>query len=89
MKLTVIIPTFNEAANIESILRAVRHAAPEANILVVDDNSPDGTGQLAEALGVSLGGIVVLHRKKKEGLGARLRCATLCTNCTLSSSTAV
>ncbi|NBO67596.1 MAG: glycosyltransferase, partial [Actinobacteria bacterium] len=44
MKITVIIPTYNEIENIDSMLRAVRSAVPDAELLVVDDNSPDGTG---------------------------------------------
>src|SRR4051794_5055928 len=60
----VILPTYDEAENLEAVVGGIRAALPEATILVVDDNSPDGTGQLAEALGVE-----VLHRPAKEGLG--------------------
>src|SRR3954469_23094730 len=60
----VILPTYDEAENLEPVVGGIRAALPEATILVVDDNSPDGTGQLAEALGVE-----VLHRPAKEGLG--------------------
>ncbi|MFM8902494.1 MAG: glycosyltransferase, partial [Actinomycetota bacterium] len=48
MKTTVVIPTYNEIENIDAIVRAVRASVPEADILVVDDNSPDGTGSQAE-----------------------------------------
>src|SRR5689334_20066799 len=61
----VILPTYDEAGNIEAVVGGIRAALPEAQILVVDDNSPDGTGELAEALGCE-----VLHRPGKAGLGA-------------------
>jgi dolichol-phosphate mannosyltransferase len=70
----LVMPTYNEAANITRILPAV-HAALEAvapgdhRILVVDDNSPDGTGEMAEALAGELDCIEVLHRPEKGGLG--------------------
>src|ERR1700755_3253199 len=60
----LILPTYDEAENIEAVVGGIRAALPEATILVVDDNSPDGTGQLAEELGCE-----VLHRRAKEGLG--------------------
>ncbi len=65
----IIIPTYNERDNLEPISRAVLAAEPRADILVVDDNSPDGTGQLADALAAKEPRIRVLHRQKKEGLG--------------------
>jgi dolichol-phosphate mannosyltransferase len=70
----LILPTFNEAENIEAILRAadavLAGAAPEGHrILVVDDSSPDGTGEIAERLAAELGTIEVLHRSEREGLG--------------------
>jgi dolichol-phosphate mannosyltransferase len=64
---TVVLPTYNERENIEPMLRAL--ASHEVRVLVVDDNSPDGTGQLAEALRTELGFVDVLHRARKEGLG--------------------
>lgn len=67
------VPTYNEAENIEPFLRAVRAAVPEADILVVDDNSPDGTGQLADTFAAELGRIKVLHRPGKQGLGSAYR----------------
>jgi dolichol-phosphate mannosyltransferase len=66
----VIIPTFNEAENIKSIVGRVRAAVPAAHVLVADDNSPDGTGKLADELTVEDDHVHVLHRKGKEGLGA-------------------
>lgn len=69
----VILPTYQEAANIGAILRRVRDAAPDADLLVVDDNSPDGTAELAEELGRELGQIDVLRRTRKSGLGAAYR----------------
>ena len=73
MRCVVVLPTYQEAENIVRMVRAVRSAAPDADILVVDDNSPDGTGKLAEEVGVELGRVSVLHRQAKEGLGAAYR----------------
>ncbi|MBG0856806.1 polyprenol monophosphomannose synthase [Streptomyces spinoverrucosus] len=66
----VIIPTYNEAENIQAIVGRVRKAVPEAHVLVADDNSPDGTGKLADELAAGDEQVHVLHRKGKEGLGA-------------------
>ncbi len=66
----VIIPTYNEAENIKAIVGRVRKAVPEAHVLVADDNSPDGTGKLADELAAGDDHVQVLHRKGKEGLGA-------------------
>lgn len=65
----VCIPTYNEADNLEPITQAVLKAEPRVDILVVDDNSPDGTGKIADALAAREPRIRVLHREKKEGLG--------------------
>ena len=70
----LIIPTYNEASNLERIVRAslpeLERAAPGIHqILIVDDNSPDGTGAIADALAVELPGVEVLHRPGKSGLG--------------------
>ncbi len=65
----VCIPTYNERENLETICSAVLAAEPRVDILVVDDNSPDGTGQLADALAAKEPRIQVLHRQTKEGLG--------------------
>jgi len=71
----VIIPTFEEAENIETVLRRVRCAAPTVDVLVVDDNSSDGTAVRAEAVAEELGQISVLRRKHKDGLGSAYRTA--------------
>jgi dolichol-phosphate mannosyltransferase len=66
----VILPTYNEAENLERIVGAVFEQLPESGrVLVVDDNSPDGTGEIAERLADSNRSISVLHRPRKEGLG--------------------
>lgn len=65
----VCIPTYNERENIEAIVQAVLEADPRVDILIVDDNSPDGTGQLADGLAAQDSRVRVLHREKKEGLG--------------------
>ncbi|MDR1266393.1 MAG: polyprenol monophosphomannose synthase [Propionibacteriaceae bacterium] len=66
----VIIPTYDEADNIGPITARLRSAVPEAHLLVVDDNSPDGTGQLADRLADADHHIHVMHRRGKGGLGA-------------------
>ncbi len=66
----VIIPTYNEADNIESIVGRVLAAVPTVHVLVVDDASPDGTGKIAVLLAESDDRIAVLHRKGKSGLGS-------------------
>lgn len=68
-RVLVIIPTYNERANLETIVGRVRAAAPQADVLVVDDSSPDGTGELADRLAAADDHIKVLHRGGKEGLG--------------------
>ena len=65
----VVIPTFNEADNIEAILTAVTAAVPEASVLVVDDGSPDGTGDLVEKVGEADPRIHLLRGEGKRGLG--------------------
>jgi dolichol-phosphate mannosyltransferase len=65
----VIIPTYNERDNVEPITRAALAADDRIDVLVVDDNSPDGTGELADQLAAKEPRIQVLHRAKKEGLG--------------------
>jgi dolichol-phosphate mannosyltransferase len=70
----VVIPTYQEAANIERIVRATtaelsRVVDGEHHILIVDDNSPDGTGRIADALADEIEGVEVLHREAKAGLG--------------------
>lgn len=73
MRAVVVLPTYNEAENIVAFLRALRAAVPEADVLVVDDNSPDGTAALAEEMAAELGRIKVLVRAGKQGLGAAYR----------------
>ncbi len=73
MRTLVCVPTYQEAANVDRFLRAVRASAKDADILVCDDNSPDGTGDLAEATAAELGRIEVLHWPGKAGLGAAYR----------------
>lgn len=69
----VIIPTYNEHENIEPMAAAVLRALPDADLLVVDDASPDGTGELADRLARDSDRIAVLHRPRKEGLGPAYR----------------
>jgi dolichol-phosphate mannosyltransferase len=67
MRATVCLPTFNERENLEPMVRALgRH---DVRVLVIDDNSPDGTGELADDLSRELDYVAVLHRPRKEGLG--------------------
>jgi dolichol-phosphate mannosyltransferase len=69
----VVMPTYEEAANIVEVLTRLRAAAPQVDVLVVDDSSPDGTADLARATAVELGQIDVLVRPKKDGLGNAYR----------------
>src|SRR5437762_9436727 len=69
----VVLPTYNEAENIAEILRRVRAAVPDAGILVVDDSSPDGTADIARATGAEVGGVEILSRPTKSGLGSAYR----------------
>lgn len=69
----VVVPTLDERGNIERLLRGIRSAAPTVDVLVVDDASPDGTADLAEQLGRSLGSITVMRREGQRGLGAAYR----------------
>src|ERR1700730_5756069 len=73
MRTLVVTPTYQEADNIEEFLRRLRAAVPTADILVVDDDSPDGTGRIAEGLAAELGPLEVLHRPRKQGLGEAYR----------------
>lgn len=69
----VVVPTYEEAGNIEELLRRLRVAVPDADVLVVDDNSPDGTAALAAAVGREVGHVEVLRRERKDGLGSAYR----------------
>jgi dolichol-phosphate mannosyltransferase len=73
VRAVVVLPTYNERDNIEPYLRALREVSADIEVLVVDDNSPDGTAELARALGAELGGVAVLQRPAKEGLGSAYR----------------
>jgi dolichol-phosphate mannosyltransferase len=73
VKPLVVLPTYNEAENIVEVLDLVRAAAPEADVLVVDDGSPDGTAELADGWGRDHGGVSVLRRAEKQGLGSAYR----------------
>ena len=65
----IVLPTYNEAGNLEPLIAALREHVPDARILVVDDASPDGTGDLADALAARDAAVEVLHRARKAGLG--------------------
>ena len=65
----VVLPTYDEAENLPGIAAAIRAALPAATLLVVDDGSPDGTGQIADGLAAADPGVLVRHRPGKAGLG--------------------
>jgi dolichol-phosphate mannosyltransferase len=69
-KTLVVIPTYNERESLPIIVAGVRLAEPEIHILIADDNSPDGTGEVANTLSSIDSSVHVLHRKQKAGLGA-------------------
>ena len=69
MKALVIIPTYNERDNIESLARQVVGQAAHLSVLVVDDNSPDGTGRVVEKMAQEEPRVSILHRQSKQGLG--------------------
>ncbi len=69
----VVLPTYLEAENLEEVLRRLRAAVPGADVLVVDDSSPDGTAEVAKAVGEELGRVEVLVRPGKSGLGSAYR----------------
>ena len=70
MRALVCLPTYNERENLEPMLRALGAVlGPDDRVLVIDDNSPDGTGELADRLAAELPFVDVLHRERKEGLG--------------------
>ncbi len=72
-RVLVVIPTYNEVKSIGPVVERVRQTVPEADILVVDDNSPDGTGGLVEEMAARDGHVHVLHRPAKQGLGVAYR----------------
>lgn len=70
MRCLVVVPTYNESDNLTAIVESIIQHAPTAHVLIVDDNSPDGTGALADDLShTRQGQVFVLHRARKEGLG--------------------
>src|SRR5580693_308967 len=69
----VVIPTYNESENIERILHRIHECLPEAGILVVDDGSPDGTGDLVKAVAAELPDVHLMARNEKSGLGSAYR----------------
>ncbi len=71
-RLLVSLATFNESGNLRPLVEQIRLHAPHASILVIDDNSPDGTGQLADGLRATLPEIHVIHRPRKLGLGTAI-----------------
>lgn len=73
MRVLVVLPTYQESANVEEVLRRVRVALPEASILVVDDASPDGTADIADRVGQEIDLVEVMRRPAKSGLGSAYR----------------
>ena len=71
-RILALVATYNERENLEPLFTRLRHVAPGLDILVVDDDSPDGTGELAERLGQTMGRIWVLIRRGERGLGGAL-----------------
>src|SRR5712691_8766796 len=70
MRCLVVLPTYNERENLSAIIESIQQHAPSAHVLIVDDNSPDETGALADELSTKQPDkIFVLHRPRKEGLG--------------------
>jgi dolichol-phosphate mannosyltransferase len=69
-RVLVIVPTYNEAENIRLITERVRRSVPSVDLLIADDNSPDGTGGIADELAASDNHVFVMHRAGKQGLGA-------------------
>lgn len=70
MRAVIVVPTYNERENLENLVFQIRQQPCACHILIVDDNSPDGTGEVADRLAAALPGeVMVLHRPRKEGLG--------------------
>ena len=65
----IVVPTYNEIDSLEAILGRIRQSVPQADVLIVDDSSPDGTGQLADRIAAADPAVSVLHRVEKDGLG--------------------
>jgi dolichol-phosphate mannosyltransferase len=73
VRVVVVLPTYNEVENVAAMLGAIRTEMPDADIIVVDDHSPDGTAAVAETAAAELGQIKLLHRPGKHGLGSAYR----------------
>ncbi len=73
VRVLAVLPTFQESANIEEVLRKSLEAVPSLCVLVVDDSSPDGTAEIAERVGKEIGNISVMKRPAKSGLGSAYR----------------
>ncbi|MGH9132659.1 MAG: polyprenol monophosphomannose synthase [Ilumatobacteraceae bacterium] len=73
MRTVIVLPTYNEVENIAAMLAALRQTVPNADIIVVDDHSPDGTASVAESAASELGQIKLLNRPGKHGLGSAYR----------------
>ncbi|MFA5089694.1 MAG: polyprenol monophosphomannose synthase [Candidatus Omnitrophota bacterium] len=73
-KLLVILPTYNESADIERMVAAIKALGLDTGILIIDDNSPDGTGRIADKISSGDKEVFVVHRKKKLGLGSAYIC---------------
>ena len=73
MRVVAVVPTYNEADNLAELVRQLRAAVPDVEVLVVDDESPDGTAAVAEKLAVEHGGIEVTVRNGRRGLGSAYR----------------
>lgn len=69
MKVIIVIPTYNEAENIEELIGKILELHPYVHFIIVDDNSPDGTGEIVDNLSVKIPTLHVLHRPEKSGLG--------------------
>jgi dolichol-phosphate mannosyltransferase len=69
MPALVVVPTYNELANLKPLLDGVKKSVPDVHVLIVDDGSPDGTGRLADEMSAGDPSISVLHRRTKDGLG--------------------
>jgi dolichol-phosphate mannosyltransferase len=74
-RVLISLATYNERDNLGPLLAEVRKAVPEAEVLVIDDNSPDGTGQLADEMAAADPGVHVMHRERKLGLGTAILAA--------------
>jgi len=70
MRTLILVPTFNEAGSIRPIVARIRSALPDDDVLIIDDNSPDGTGRIADELSATDPRVQVMHRPSKTGLGA-------------------